>query len=62
MSLFTATSLFVQEPVASGALALEADWPVHAYMGAAAVVDHTLIQPWETNQRRQTWSNAANHR
>lgn len=53
VSLFTSTCLFVQELVASGALALEADRPVHADVGAAAVVDHTLVQSWERKKEKE---------
>lgn len=44
MSWFTSTGLFVQELVACRALALEADRSVHADVGAAAIVDHALVQ------------------
>lgn len=49
-SIFTSTSLFVQQLVATGALALKAYWSVHADMRAAAVVDHALIQSCETER------------
>lgn len=49
-SIFTSTSLFVQQLVASGTLALEAYWSVHADVRAASVVHHALIQPWETKR------------
>lgn len=60
VSLFTSTCLFVQELVASGALALEADRPVHADVGAAAVVDHTLVQSWERKEEREEVKKRAN--
>lgn len=51
VGFFTSTGFFVQQLVAGGALALKAYWSVHADMRAAAVVDHALIQPWETKRR-----------